>query len=56
MNTQLTAANDNSSGEHQISIALSDLVALLARAAALSAQDASPSANTDRPPKRKADA
>jgi len=56
MTTHLTAANDNPGREHQISIALSDLVILLARAAALSAQDVAPPANTDQQPKRKADA
>lgn len=56
MNTHLTAANDNPGGEPQITIALSDLVTLLARAAARSAHDVAPSANTDQPPKRKADA
>ena len=56
MTTHFTAANDNPGREHQISIAVSDLVILLARAAALSAQDVAPPANTDQQPKRRADA
>lgn len=56
MNTHLTAANDNPGGEDQITIALRDLVNLLARAVARSAYDVAPPANTDQPPKRKADA
>lgn len=56
MTTHLTAANDTPGREHQISIALSDLVTLLARAVALNAHDVAPPANTDQRPKRKADA
>lgn len=56
MNTQLTAANDNPGAERRMTLAFSDLVTLLARAAARSAHDVAPPANTDQPPERKADA